>query len=260
MQMQVRRPRVGRDGDRPPAARAPAAPRPAVPPAPRRTSRRPRQSTSTPSTRSRGAAYSSTTAWGASARAVAASCCSRPSGHCSARAHTTSALASPAAPTSASRKAHLRRWLSSSRTLQPGSATASTAPGRPAPEPRSTSSPAARSSSSSRRHQRVGQVYVDRPLGRAGARRRLPVALQHLQQRRQLGLLGVAQPIASGEVGERGWVFHVFLYGETTAAARRAPGSAGPSGCFTFFCTVKQSAPWSRPASHSSPTPSAGWW
>ena len=117
--------------------------------APRRSgSRRPRQTTSVPPMRRSGAAYSTTTSSGASARAVTRSK-PMPVGHSSARALTTSTLPSSHVRT---RGPGTRTCASSSRracTLPPGSAIASGRPGRPAPDPRSAIVVAARTGSSS---------------------------------------------------------------------------------------------------------------
>ena len=67
-------------------------------------SRRPRQSTSAPPARSSGAAYSSTTGCGASARAMTTSFAPSPSGHSSARAQTTLAFSISAAAVSAAQE------------------------------------------------------------------------------------------------------------------------------------------------------------
>ncbi len=99
---------------------------------PRRpASRRPRHATSVPPTASSGAAYSTTTSSGASARAVTRSNARSPSGQASTRAWTTRALATSQAAIARSRNAHFRDALSTSATLARGSAIASGRPGRP---------------------------------------------------------------------------------------------------------------------------------
>ncbi len=74
----------------------------------------------TPPKRSRGAAYSSTTGWDATARATTRSLAPMPSDHCSARAQTTSTFSSHRPPPRLRQIAHLRAWLSTSRDLSTG--------------------------------------------------------------------------------------------------------------------------------------------
>ncbi len=91
----------------------------------------------TPPSRRSGAAYSTRTPSGASARAVTRSWRPIPSGHDSARALTTVTLPSPSSPAARSRNAHFRRTLSTSATCVSGSEIARARPGNPPPEPRS---------------------------------------------------------------------------------------------------------------------------
>ncbi len=69
--------------------------------------------------------------------AITTSLAPTPSGHSSARARTTRALATPAKGRRPSMNAHLRACDSTSRTSAAGRATARANPGKPAPEPRS---------------------------------------------------------------------------------------------------------------------------
>ena len=99
------------------AARAARGARRRPPPPPPATA--PFQATSDPPSASSGAAYSQSTASGASARATTRSCAPSPSAHSSARARTTRALPIPAAAHSRARNSHLRAALSTSATRAP---------------------------------------------------------------------------------------------------------------------------------------------
>ena len=101
----------------------------------RAASRRPFHATSAPPTTSSGAAYSTSTASGATALAVTRSLRSRPAAQDSARSGTTVTLSRPICAAARSRKAHLRLFASTSATCAAGSAVASTSPGMPAPGP-----------------------------------------------------------------------------------------------------------------------------
>ena len=126
-------------------------------------SRLPRQATSVPPIRSSGAAYSATTASGASARAVTRSNLPSPSGHCSARALTTVAFVSPAACDRPFDERALATVALHQRDARAsGRAIASGRPGKPAPEPRSAiDRPRGPHAAKLERHQRVGQMVVD---------------------------------------------------------------------------------------------------
>ncbi len=89
--------------------------------------------TSAPPRTSSGAAYSTSTGSGATARAVTASQASRPAAHVSARAGTTSTLFSPMAAATRSMNAHLRPLLSISDTRAPRQGRGEDQPGDPGP-------------------------------------------------------------------------------------------------------------------------------
>ena len=133
---------------------------------------------SAPPRRSSGAAYSSTTGCGATARASTTSCAPIPSGHSSARAHTTSAFSIPRRRATRSMNAHLRAWLSTSLTWLCGSAIASGKPGNPAPAPISAIRPAPAQLLEFERHKRIGEVHVDSELWLAHGRGRKLVGSQ----------------------------------------------------------------------------------
>ncbi len=161
-----------------PSSAAAARRRPAHP---RRA--RPRQSTSWPPMRSSGAAYSSTTGWGASARATTRSCgCLALPPLLGPRADHLSRCAGPAARMSRVRKSHLRpgsRRAAPRRRAGPPRAPAPE--GRP-PSPRSATFCRRRGPRELEGDERIGDVDVDGPPRIPHGRRRPPIGGHGLQK------------------------------------------------------------------------------